>query len=167
MYHPWKKEEAGNQTREIMYTISLSNPLAPKTATVTETQVKPSLLIYEEKCPLCPTYRGLFVYLSTNKVKHFPSYRHCTRPARRVSVTSSTPRSSHMTCPTMITSTPSTATCSPGWPRTSVVYGEQEWSDTPTNLFYFVLFLAVWGNFANGRSNALLHLIVKSIHQYL
>ncbi|XP_069390817.1 protein Aster-B isoform X2 [Paralichthys olivaceus] len=38
VYHPWKKEEAGNQTREIMYTISLSNPLAPKTATVTETQ---------------------------------------------------------------------------------------------------------------------------------
>ncbi|XP_058489650.1 protein Aster-B isoform X7 [Solea solea] len=38
VYHPWKKEEAGNQTREILYTISLSNPLAPKTATVTETQ---------------------------------------------------------------------------------------------------------------------------------
>nr|XP_020456079.1 GRAM domain-containing protein 1B isoform X9 [Monopterus albus] len=38
VYRPWKKEEAGNQTREIMYTISLSNPLAPKTATVTETQ---------------------------------------------------------------------------------------------------------------------------------
>ena len=40
VYHPWKKEEAGNQTREIMYTISLTNPLAPKTATVTETQVR-------------------------------------------------------------------------------------------------------------------------------
>ncbi|XP_057203848.1 protein Aster-B isoform X18 [Triplophysa rosa] len=38
VHHPWKKEEAGDQTREIMYTISLSNPLAPKTATVTETQ---------------------------------------------------------------------------------------------------------------------------------
>ncbi|KAJ3590961.1 hypothetical protein NHX12_008909 [Muraenolepis orangiensis] len=38
VYHPWKKEEEGNQTRDIMYTISLSNPLAPKTATVTETQ---------------------------------------------------------------------------------------------------------------------------------
>uniref|UniRef100_A0A8C8LUI0 VASt domain-containing protein n=1 Tax=Oncorhynchus tshawytscha TaxID=74940 RepID=A0A8C8LUI0_ONCTS len=40
VYHPWKKEkdEAGNQTREIMYTVSLTNPLAPKTATVTETQ---------------------------------------------------------------------------------------------------------------------------------
>ncbi|XP_069038857.1 protein Aster-B isoform X4 [Lepisosteus oculatus] len=38
VYHPWRKEEAGNQTREIMYTISLTNPLAPKTATVTETQ---------------------------------------------------------------------------------------------------------------------------------
>ncbi|XP_077467298.1 protein Aster-B isoform X8 [Stigmatopora argus] len=38
VYHPWKKEEAGNQKREILYTISLSNPLAPKTATVTETQ---------------------------------------------------------------------------------------------------------------------------------
>ncbi|XP_028857590.1 protein Aster-B isoform X7 [Denticeps clupeoides] len=38
VYQPWKKEEAGNQTREIMYTISLSNPLAPKTAAVTETQ---------------------------------------------------------------------------------------------------------------------------------
>lgn len=40
VYHPWRKEEAGNQTREIMYTISLTNPLAPKTATVTETQVR-------------------------------------------------------------------------------------------------------------------------------
>ncbi|XP_072562310.1 protein Aster-B-like isoform X5 [Paramormyrops kingsleyae] len=39
VYRPWKKDdETGNQTREIMYTISLSNPLAPKTATVTETQ---------------------------------------------------------------------------------------------------------------------------------
>uniref|UniRef100_A0AAY4A8G6 VASt domain-containing protein n=1 Tax=Denticeps clupeoides TaxID=299321 RepID=A0AAY4A8G6_9TELE len=38
VYHPWKKEEDGNQAREIMYTISLSNPLAPKTAMVTETQ---------------------------------------------------------------------------------------------------------------------------------
>ncbi|CAL8360806.1 unnamed protein product [Merluccius merluccius] len=38
VYHPWKKEDEGNQTRDIMYTISLSNPLAPKTATVTETQ---------------------------------------------------------------------------------------------------------------------------------
>ncbi|XP_061072271.1 protein Aster-B isoform X4 [Conger conger] len=38
VYHPWKKEGEGNQTREILYTISLSNPLAPKTATVTETQ---------------------------------------------------------------------------------------------------------------------------------
>ncbi|KAM4619807.1 protein Aster-B [Polymixia lowei] len=38
VYHPWKKEQDGNQTREIMYTISLTNPLAPKTATVTETQ---------------------------------------------------------------------------------------------------------------------------------
>ncbi|KAL4660638.1 GRAM domain-containing protein 1B-like isoform X1 [Arapaima gigas] len=39
MYSPWKNEEgAGNQMREIRYTISLTNPLAPKTATVTETQ---------------------------------------------------------------------------------------------------------------------------------
>ncbi|CAL9684320.1 unnamed protein product [Knipowitschia caucasica] len=38
VFHPWRKEENGNQTREILYTISLSNPLAPKTATVTETQ---------------------------------------------------------------------------------------------------------------------------------
>uniref|UniRef100_A0A4W4GAB6 VASt domain-containing protein n=1 Tax=Electrophorus electricus TaxID=8005 RepID=A0A4W4GAB6_ELEEL len=37
-FQPWKKEEAGNQTREIVYTVSLSNPLAPKTATVSETQ---------------------------------------------------------------------------------------------------------------------------------
>uniref|UniRef100_UPI00398F77F6 protein Aster-B isoform X5 n=1 Tax=Pristiophorus japonicus TaxID=55135 RepID=UPI00398F77F6 len=36
--HPWKKEVNGNQTRVILYTIALSNPLAPKTATVTETQ---------------------------------------------------------------------------------------------------------------------------------
>lgn len=40
VYHPWKKEEAGDQTREIMYTISLSNPLAPKTSTASETQVQ-------------------------------------------------------------------------------------------------------------------------------
>lgn len=39
VYHPWKKEDNGNQTREIMYTITLTNPLAPKTATVNETQV--------------------------------------------------------------------------------------------------------------------------------
>lgn len=38
VYHAWRKEKNGDQTREIMYTISLSNPLAPKTATVTETQ---------------------------------------------------------------------------------------------------------------------------------
>ncbi|XP_071392202.1 protein Aster-B-like [Centroberyx affinis] len=38
VYHPWRKEQDGNQTREIMYTIALTNPLAPKTATVTETQ---------------------------------------------------------------------------------------------------------------------------------
>ncbi|XP_046717269.1 protein Aster-B isoform X6 [Silurus meridionalis] len=37
-YHPWKKEEMGDQSREIMYTITISNPLAPKTATVTESQ---------------------------------------------------------------------------------------------------------------------------------
>ncbi|XP_032905533.1 protein Aster-B isoform X3 [Amblyraja radiata] len=36
--HPWKKELNGNQTRVMLYTIALSNPLAPKTATVTETQ---------------------------------------------------------------------------------------------------------------------------------
>lgn len=45
VYHPWKKEDAGNQSRVIMYTISLSNPLAPKTATVTETQVKQASLL--------------------------------------------------------------------------------------------------------------------------
>uniref|UniRef100_A0A8C1T3K0 GRAM domain containing 1Ba n=1 Tax=Cyprinus carpio TaxID=7962 RepID=A0A8C1T3K0_CYPCA len=38
VYNPWRKEDSGNQSREIMYTVSLSNPLAPKTATVTETQ---------------------------------------------------------------------------------------------------------------------------------
>ncbi|XP_062288748.1 protein Aster-B-like isoform X1 [Scomber scombrus] len=38
VYQPWKKEQDGNQTREIMYTIALNNPLAPKSATVTETQ---------------------------------------------------------------------------------------------------------------------------------
>eukprot|EP00062_Callorhinchus_milii_P011262 gi/632957025/ref/XP_007894254.1/ PREDICTED: GRAM domain-containing protein 1B isoform X4 [Callorhinchus milii] len=36
--HPWKKEDNGNQTRVMLYTITLTNPLAPKTATVTETQ---------------------------------------------------------------------------------------------------------------------------------
>lgn len=46
VYHPWKKEEAGNQTREIMYTISLSNPLAPKTSTVSETQVQKPLSLF-------------------------------------------------------------------------------------------------------------------------
>ncbi|XP_029304551.1 protein Aster-B-like isoform X2 [Cottoperca gobio] len=38
VYHTWRKEQDGNQSREIMYTIALNNPLAPKTATVTETQ---------------------------------------------------------------------------------------------------------------------------------
>ncbi|XP_075402852.1 protein Aster-B isoform X3 [Tenrec ecaudatus] len=38
IFHPWKKEENGNQSRVILYTITLSNPLAPKTATVRETQ---------------------------------------------------------------------------------------------------------------------------------
>ncbi|KAM6312428.1 protein Aster-B isoform 4-T4 [Podargus strigoides] len=38
IFHPWKKEENGNQTRVILYTINLTNLLAPKTATVTETQ---------------------------------------------------------------------------------------------------------------------------------
>ncbi|XP_040907557.1 protein Aster-B-like isoform X2 [Toxotes jaculatrix] len=38
VYHPWRKEQDGNQTRDIMYAIALNNPLAPKTATVTETQ---------------------------------------------------------------------------------------------------------------------------------
>lgn len=40
VFHPWKKEETGNQSRVILYTITLTNPLAPKTATVTETQVR-------------------------------------------------------------------------------------------------------------------------------
>ncbi|XP_070621764.1 protein Aster-B isoform X2 [Erythrolamprus reginae] len=38
VFHPWKKEDTGNQSRVILYTITLTNPLAPKTATVTETQ---------------------------------------------------------------------------------------------------------------------------------
>ncbi|XP_062995187.1 protein Aster-B isoform X3 [Elgaria multicarinata webbii] len=38
VFHPWKKDETGNQSRVILYTITLTNPLAPKTATVTETQ---------------------------------------------------------------------------------------------------------------------------------
>ncbi|KAG7244521.1 hypothetical protein CRUP_013529 [Coryphaenoides rupestris] len=38
VYHPWSKEREGNQTRELMYNVSLSNPLTPKSAAVTETQ---------------------------------------------------------------------------------------------------------------------------------
>lgn len=38
VHRPWRKEQDGNQTREIMYTVALNNPLAPKSATVTETQ---------------------------------------------------------------------------------------------------------------------------------
>ncbi|XP_042328226.1 protein Aster-B isoform X2 [Sceloporus undulatus] len=38
VFHPWKKDDTGNQSRVILYTITLTNPLAPKTATVTETQ---------------------------------------------------------------------------------------------------------------------------------
>ncbi|KAM6307893.1 protein Aster-B-like [Podargus strigoides] len=38
VFHPWKKEEDGNQTRVISYTIALTHPLAPETVTVTETQ---------------------------------------------------------------------------------------------------------------------------------
>lgn len=41
IFHPWKKEDNGNQSRVILYTITLTNPLAPKTATVRETQVSP------------------------------------------------------------------------------------------------------------------------------
>lgn len=117
VYHPWKKEEDGNQTREIMYTISLSNPLAPKTATVTETQVVMSS-------------RNMFNYLSsavlyeTLKLHFVDCIRLYTKPVRRVSVTSLMLRSSHTTSPIMTTSTLSTATCSRGWPRTSVGYGE-------------------------------------------
>ncbi|XP_040007054.1 protein Aster-B-like [Xiphias gladius] len=33
VYHLWRKEHDGNQTREIVYAITLNNPLAPKTAT--------------------------------------------------------------------------------------------------------------------------------------
>lgn len=51
--------------------------------------------------------------------------RLCTRSARRASATWWTPRSSRTTFPTTTTSTPSTTTSSPGWPRTSVAYGEQ------------------------------------------
>lgn len=40
VFHPWKKEENGDQSRLILYTINLTNPLAPKTATVRETQVR-------------------------------------------------------------------------------------------------------------------------------
>lgn len=58
VYHPWKKEDAGNQTREILYTISLSNPLAPKTATVTETQVN-STIINELKFKCIVIYKQL------------------------------------------------------------------------------------------------------------
>lgn len=47
IFHPWKKEETGNQSRVILYTITLTNPLAPKTATVTETQVRSSVLAFE------------------------------------------------------------------------------------------------------------------------
>lgn len=117
VYHPWKKEEDGNQTREIMYTISLSNPLAPKTATVTETQVVMSS-------------RNMFNYLSsavlyeTLKLHFVDCIRLYTKPVRRVNVTSLMLRSSHTTSPIMTTSTLSTATCSRGWPRTSVGYGE-------------------------------------------
>lgn len=118
VYHPWKKEADGNQTREILYTISLSNPLAPKTATVTETQVGPTPASQTH-----PLSRGSDDEL--NRVSP-SSIRLCTKPARKVSVTSSTPRSSRTTCPTTTTSTPSTATCSPGWPRTSVGYGEED-----------------------------------------
>ncbi|XP_008330784.2 GRAM domain-containing protein 1B-like isoform X3 [Cynoglossus semilaevis] len=38
VYHPWTKQQDGNQTRDIMYTVALSNPLIPKMSTATETQ---------------------------------------------------------------------------------------------------------------------------------
>ncbi|XP_054988809.1 protein Aster-B isoform X3 [Sorex araneus] len=38
IFHPWKKEDSGDQSRVILYTITLTNPLAPKSATVRETQ---------------------------------------------------------------------------------------------------------------------------------
>ncbi|CAL1574035.1 unnamed protein product [Knipowitschia caucasica] len=39
VHRPWRKDPDGNQTRELMYSIALNNPLAPKAATVTETQI--------------------------------------------------------------------------------------------------------------------------------
>ncbi|XP_055004490.1 protein Aster-B-like isoform X2 [Boleophthalmus pectinirostris] len=38
VHRPWRKDPDGNQTRELMYSIVLNNPLVPKAATVTETQ---------------------------------------------------------------------------------------------------------------------------------
>uniref|UniRef100_A0A8C6WEA5 GRAM domain containing 1Ba n=1 Tax=Neogobius melanostomus TaxID=47308 RepID=A0A8C6WEA5_9GOBI len=38
VHRPWRRDPDGNQTRELMYSIALNNPLAPRTATVTETQ---------------------------------------------------------------------------------------------------------------------------------
>ncbi len=39
-FQPGRKKMLEIRSRAIMYTISLTNPLAPKTATVTETQVR-------------------------------------------------------------------------------------------------------------------------------
>ncbi|MEQ2174997.1 hypothetical protein GOODEAATRI_013592, partial [Goodea atripinnis] len=64
VYHPWKKEEAGNQTRVIMYTISLSNPLAPKTATVTETQESECYIIDAEVITHDVPYHDYFYTLN-------------------------------------------------------------------------------------------------------
>lgn len=74
--------------------------------------------------------RNMFNYLSsavlyeTLKLHFVDFIRLYTKPVRRVSVTSLMLRSSHTTSPIMTTSTLSTATCSRGWPRTSVGYGE-------------------------------------------
>ncbi|XP_043935411.1 protein Aster-B-like [Protopterus annectens] len=38
IFHPWKKEESGNQSRVILYSITLTNPFMPKTSRVTENQ---------------------------------------------------------------------------------------------------------------------------------
>ncbi|XP_043935294.1 protein Aster-A [Protopterus annectens] len=48
---PWGKDNTGNQTRSTSYTIAVNNPLGPKTAPVTETQVWVSSEIRYRKQP--------------------------------------------------------------------------------------------------------------------
>lgn len=102
--------------RTLNYTITINNPLIGKYSAATETQVV-----------LC-THRKPFVCVCGfhHRLGSLPS-RLCIRTPERDTITWWTPRSSRMTSPTTITSTPWTATVSSATRSTSADSGEGEY----------------------------------------